>query len=200
MQHANSALANELAAAHGELAATQAEIGRSRESTLRDPLTGIANRAGLDLALSRHLTEAPGNPLCVAVLDIDHFKSLNDSYGHQVGDKVLLLVTRALLASARATDIVGRTGGDEFVMILSGTPLPVAHNVADGGRTAVAGSDLSAALGDDVLGGITVSIGIAQFEPGEPFGRLFDRADRCLYRAKQGGRNRVDSFSEASAA
>jgi diguanylate cyclase len=200
MQHANMALGKELDEAHRELAITQTEIGRSRETALRDPLTGIANRAGLDLALTKLTTEAPDHALCVAVLDIDHFKSLNDSYGHQVGDRVLLIVTRALLASARATDIVGRTGGDEFVVVLAGTTLPVAHNVADGIRTAVAASDLTDALGSDVLGGVTVSIGIAQFGPGEPLSRLFDRADRCLYRAKQGGRNRVDSFGEASAA
>jgi diguanylate cyclase len=200
MQHANLALGNELAEAHYELSLTQAEIGRSRETALRDPLTGIANRAGLDLALSKLTTEAPDHALCVAVLDIDHFKSLNDAYGHQVGDRVLLIVTRALLASARASDIVGRTGGDEFIIVLAGTTLPVAHNVADGIRAAVAASDLTDALGEAILGGVTASIGLAQFEPGESLGRLFDRADRCLYRAKQGGRNRVDSFSEASAA
>jgi diguanylate cyclase len=200
MRQANSALVEELAEAHRELAATQAEIGRSRESALRDPLTGIANRAGLDLALTRLIAGLSGQPLCVAVLDIDHFKSLNDGYGHQAGDQVLLVVTRALLASARASDIVGRPGGDEFVVVLAGTTLQVAHNVADGIRAAIASSDLTGALGSDSLGGITASIGIAEFIPGESIARLFDRADRCLYRAKQGGRNRVDSFGEADAA
>jgi diguanylate cyclase len=200
MRHANLALVEELAEAHRELALTQAEIGRSREGALRDPLTGVANRAGLDLALTRLIAQAPDEALSVAVLDIDHFKSLNDGYGHQVGDQVLMVVTRALLASARATDIVGRPGGDEFVIVLAGTPLAVAHNVADGIRAAVAASDLTGALGSGILGGITASIGIAEFAPGESLARLFDRADRCLYRAKQNGRNRVDSFGEASAA
>jgi diguanylate cyclase len=200
MRRANLALVEELAEAHRELAQTQAEIGRSREGALRDPLTGIANRAGLDLALTRLTAQAPDEPLCVAVLDVDHFKSLNDGYGHPVGDQVLLVVTRALLASVRATDIVGRSGGDEFVIILAGTPLDIAHNVADGIRAAVAASDLTAALGTGILGGITASIGIAGYTPGESLARLFDRADRCLYRAKQNGRNRVDSFGEADAA
>lgn len=195
LQRANSALADELTEAHRELATIQVEIARSRDRALRDSLTGIANRGGVDFALARLIADAPDQPLCVALLDIDHFKSLNDGYGHQVGDQVLLIVARTLVASARASDIVGRPGGDEFVVILAGTKLGVAHNVADGIRAAVAASDLTEALGTDILGGITASIGVAQYEPGEPLSRTLDRADRCLYRAKQSGRNRVDSFA-----
>jgi diguanylate cyclase len=199
MRHANLALVTELDDAHHELVATRGEIDRSRESALRDPLTGIANRGGLDVALTRLLKAAPDHPLSVAVLDIDHFKALNDGYGHPVGDEVLRIVTRALMAAARATDIVGRPGGDEFMIILADADLSMAHNVADGIRAAIASSDLSAALGPDSLGGITASIGVAQLKPGEPVLRMLDRADRCLYRAKQAGRNRVDSFAESSA-
>jgi len=195
---ANMALAGELAEAHRELAVTKAEIGRSRESTLRDPLTGIANRAGLDLALNRLMAQSPEHPLSVALLDIDHFKTLNDGYGHPVGDQVLRIVSHALLASARASDIVGRTGGDEFVVVLAGTALAAAYDAADGMRQAVAAADLASAMGTDILGGVTASIGVAELEPGESIAHLLDRADRCLYRAKQSGRNRVASLAVAA--
>jgi diguanylate cyclase len=200
MRRANLALSNELEIARAELDDTRAEIDRSRDVSLRDPLTGVANRGGLDTIL-RKLTAAPaGAGLSCAVIDIDHFKSLNDTYGHPVGDQVLMIVTRALLASARANDIVGRTGGDEFVVLLPDTRLQAAHNVADGIRAMIADSDLTTALGPDILGGITVSIGVAQFEPGDTVASFVDRADRGLYRAKHSGRNRVDSLEAKSAA
>jgi diguanylate cyclase len=194
MYRANAALADELMDAQIELEETRNSIAQSRETALLDSLTGVANRDGLDAVLVRLREERPDEVLSVALLDIDHFKSLNDSYGHQVGDNVLQLVVRAIRNSVRATDTVGRPGGDEFVVILPGTGLGAAHNVADGIRAAVAKSDLREVLGDDILGGITASLGVAQLGSGESLARLFDRADRCLYRAKQAGRNRVQSF------
>jgi diguanylate cyclase len=107
-----------------------------------------------------------------------------------------MIVTQGMLASSRGADIVGRTGGDEFVVVFPDTVISVAHNVADGIRARVAATDLTDALGADVLGGITVSIGVAQFQRGETIAKFIDRADRCLYRAKQAGRNRVDSFGD----
>ena len=194
LSRANAVLSDELADAQLELEQTRGAIMQSRETALLDSLTGVANRDGLDAVLVRLRERHPDEMLSVAILDIDHFKSLNDSYGHRVGDDVLLLVVRAIRDSIRATDAVGRPGGDEFVVILPGTGLAAAHNLADGIRAAVAKSDLREALGEDVLGGITASIGVAQLSDGESFARLFDRADRCLYRAKQSGRNRVQSF------
>lgn len=191
---ANAALDEELVDAQIELEETRTAITQSRETALLDSLTGVANRDGLDAVLVRLRTEQPDETLSVALLDIDHFKSLNDTYGHQVGDDVLLLVVRAIRNAIRANDTVGRPGGDEFVVILPGTGLGAAHNLADGIRAAVAKSDLREVLGDDILGGITASIGVAQLGSGESLAKLFDRADRCLYRAKQSGRNRVQSF------
>lgn len=196
MKRSNVALTDELDVALDELEDTRAQISRSRESVLRDPLTGIANRGGLDTVVQQLVKSANGEPISCAVIDIDHFKSLNDSYGHQVGDKVLLIVTRVLLASARGNDIVGRTGGDEFVVIFPGTGLSAAHNVAEGIRGNIINSDLSAAIGADVLGGVTISVGVAQYADGESIASLFDRSDKCLYRAKLGGRNRVNSVAE----
>ncbi len=193
LRTANAALEEELTDAQIEFEAIQVAIGRSRDEAMLDPLTGVANRDGLDAVLTQLRDAQPQEMLSVAVLDIDHFKSLNDSYGHRVGDDVLRLVVRAIKNAVRANDTVGRPGGDEFVVILPSTGLGAAHNIADGIRAAVSRSDLREALGGDILGGITASIGVAQLGSDESLLRLFDRADRCLYRAKQGGRNRVQS-------
>ncbi|HEX4296500.1 MAG TPA: GGDEF domain-containing protein, partial [Devosia sp.] len=125
-----------------------------------------------------------------------NFKSLNDTYGHQVGDEVLRIVGRALLAAARPGDIVGRTGGDEFVVAFPGAGLAVATALAERLRRAIAESDLRTALGPGVLGGITASFGVAVRVAGDSIVTLVGRADRCLYAAKHQGRNRVVSEAQ----
>ena len=184
----HEALVRELAAARVELESTQTEIGHSRDSQLRDPLTALANRAGLDRVLA---TALAAGPLTCAVLDIDRFKSLNDTYGHQVGDEVLRIVARALLVNARPQDIVGRTGGDEFVVMFPATSPMVAAALAERIREAIMDSDLKGLIGGGVTGGITVSIGVSPFRPGDSVVSLVNRADICLYEAKRQGRNRV---------
>jgi diguanylate cyclase len=107
----------------------------------------------------------------------------------------LRIVARALLASTRATDFVGRSGGDEFMVLLPGAELEAAHKVGDQLRTAIAQADLAGALGPGVLGGITASVGVTDFRSDDSVSSFIERADRCLYRAKQSGRNRVESFA-----
>ena len=201
MRKANTALAKELHAAQGELDQTQVEILKAREDTLRDPLTGLANRGGLDSALNRAMREQydNGKPLCCGVVDIDHFKLLNDRYGHQVGDDVLRIVSRAILASARSGDIIGRPGGDEFVIVFPDTDLPMANLVAERIRGSIVESDLRSVLGNGILGGITASIGVAPLRPGDSISHLVDRADRSLFEAKRQGRNRVIADADRAA-
>ena len=122
--------------------------------------------------------------MTLAVVDIDHFKQLNDTYGHQIGDEILRLVGRALMASTRETDAIGRMGGDEFVVIMR-EDLPGARTIAERVRRAVVDCDLTKLLGKGVLGNVTASIGVAQFQSGDSLSTLFDRADRCLFDAKQ---------------
>lgn len=193
MRSANAALSSELKAAQLELDETRIEIANSRESVLQDSLTGLANRSGLDRSLSAAIRSQRenGTPLACAVIDIDHFKSLNDRYGHPVGDEVLRIVSRALLASARQGDVVGRPGGDEFLTVLPATDLATAQFVADRMRKAIAEADLSGVLGAGTLGGITVSVGVALFRASDTIASFVERADRSLYEAKRQGRNRV---------
>jgi len=193
MRKSATRLERELVEAATELQTMRDDIRLVKENMTRDPLTGLANRAGLDSALQRAMlgpVDSRGS-LCCAVLDIDHFKSLNDRYGHQVGDEVLRIVARAILVSVRGNDIVGRPGGDEFLVILPGASLAEAGELGERIRTSVIQSDLRAVMGEAVLGGITASIGVALLRDGDTITALVERADRCLYAAKDGGRNRV---------
>ena len=193
MRKANAALSRELKDAQTELNQTKLDILKTREDTLRDPLTGLSNRGGLDSALNRVIQQQSDNrkPMCCGVVDIDHFKLLNDRYGHQVGDDVLRIVSRAILASAREGDVIGRPGGDEFLIVFPDTDLAMAHLVAERIRGSIVESDLRSVLGNGILGGITASIGVAPLRQGDSITHLVDRADRALFEAKRQGRNRV---------
>jgi diguanylate cyclase (GGDEF)-like protein len=151
-----------------------------------DALTGLANRRCLQEALRRELTAVErGRALTVILADIDHFKAVNDRYGHDVGDVVLQAVARTLSGGARLPDLVGRWGGEEFLLLCPDTPL-------DGGRQLA--ERLAALLRSNpvpVAGARTASFGVAQAQPGEPVEALFGRVDQALYAAKQAGRDRV---------
>jgi diguanylate cyclase len=193
MRRSNAALSAELELAGVVFATATDEMkAASREATL-DPLTGVSNRAGLDQALGTALADASSgrSRLTLAVVDIDHFKRLNDSYGHQAGDEVLRLVGRALVASTRSIDAVGRLGGDEFVVVFRDADLHGAMEMAERIRRSILECDVREIFGGEVLGGVTASIGVAAFEPGDSTTTLFERADRRLFDAKNAGRNRV---------
>jgi diguanylate cyclase (GGDEF)-like protein len=163
-------------------------------AALSDALTGVHSRRWLDETLprlcDRHRFD--GQPLTLGVVDVDHFKKVNDQYGHQAGDQVLVQVARMLRGKLRPTDFVARFGGEEFIAIFPGTPLLGARVAAERLREAVAKAEFKARDGSD-LPRVTISVGLAALGPDQDVPALLERADKCLYVAKNNGRNRVES-------
>jgi diguanylate cyclase (GGDEF)-like protein len=160
------------------------------EMASRDPLTGIGNRMALNSALAREVDLAARQdlPLALLVIDIDHFKTFNDRFGHSFGDDVLVAVAQTVANTIRRSDLLYRYGGEEFVVLASHTGEQGAMLLAERIRENVAA--LSSVRGRDIR--VTVSVGAARLHPGELPEGLFSRADKALYAAKQGGRNRSE--------
>jgi diguanylate cyclase (GGDEF)-like protein len=158
---------------------------RTVHQALRDPLTGLPNRRALDEALAVATSDPGWAPLAVAVVDLDHFKSVNDRDSHAAGDAVLRTVAHALRTSLRCDDMVARHGGDEFVILLPRTTLPAAEATLTRAARAVA------TLPADQGRGVTVSIGVTTLRTGEPAETLLKRADTAMYTAKRHGGNLV---------
>ena len=160
------------------------------QQAMHDPLTGIFNRRHVEDVLRKEVDRAErhARPLAVAMMDADHFKSINDTYGHQTGDEVLREISERCRKMLRSNDVLGRYGGEEFVIVFPETNIGEAAIVAERLRAAVAENPIQ--VGDNTLAA-TVSIGLAAFAPGQDLEKLFERADSALYAAKQDGRNLV---------
>jgi len=165
---------------------------RLEELATTDSLTGLTNRHGLRLLLDQAMREADrlNTPLCAIMLDVDHFKRFNDSYGHLAGDRILQGVAQRLRNSRRASDIVCRWGGEEFLVILKNTDLPAAAKVAEDLRARVANASFHV---DGIAVHTTLSAGVARYRPQDVQDGFILRADTLLYEAKEAGRNRVCS-------
>lgn len=159
-----------------------------------DALTGLLNRRGLFRAFDAEAERARryGHPLAVILFDLDHFKQINDRLGHAVGDRVLRTVGEEVRRCLRPADVLGRWGGEEFVVVLPETALSGAVEVAERLRYLVSG------LRSDA-GPLTASFGVAQYASADNLGELIRRADRALYEAKRAGRNRVVAAEEGAA-
>lgn len=185
-----------LAAANQELAARVAEIEslneQLRERAIRDPLTGLHNRRYFEETAGRDAARAvrTGEPLAILLIDVDHFKSINDQYGHAAGDLVLRRLAQTLTAGVRDSDLVCRIGGDEFVVLLAGAAMAAAFERAEAMGAEFAATPISPGEGSGIL--CTVSIGVAILRgQGDSPDSALGRADAALYEAKRAGRNRV---------
>lgn len=169
-----------------------------RMESLTDQLTGIRNRKAFDLELERAIKNARAHaePLCLLMCDIDRFKMFNDTWGHQTGDQVLWLVATCLSENVKGRDTAARYGGEEFAVILPQTGLGDAVNLANAIRKRVESKKLLKKSTGDILGVITISIGVSQLGENDTSETFVQRADSCLYAAKHGGRNLVMAQTE----
>ena len=175
-----------------QLETTNAELERMART---DGLTGCWNRRHFEERIRLQLARARrhGGALSLVLFDIDHFKAINDQHGHGVGDQVLCELASLMRGSIRGSDLFSRWGGEEFAILAPGTPLNDALGLAEKLRAAIEAHDFAGA------GRVTISIGVAQLRAGDDLDSWFRRADLALYRAKLGGRNRVEGEDEAEA-
>lgn len=176
-----------------EIESLREELDRTRQQATTDALTGLLNRRGFETAVQLACNDAShhNHVLTLLMIDIDHFKQINDSYGHLTGDKVLRNVGTILSANIKGKDTVGRFGGEEFAVILTSTGLENAYQVAEILRLNIERSKLKPAASEDSAIQVTVSIGVTEYIPGENTDELVKRADEAMYQSKRQGRNRV---------
>jgi diguanylate cyclase len=168
-------------------------LKQAEQHSNTDALTGLANRRSLEAFLrSAQITAMEaGTPLSILMIDIDHFKSFNDSYGHQVGDQVLRLVGKVLQESVRDCDLAARYGGEELMAILPGATLEACGEAAERIRRRICDARLTRRATGEEISSLTVSIGVAQFRMGETADGMIERCDKALYQAKRSGRNQT---------
>lgn len=182
-------LTEKLELVQGESDHLRQRLQDERNLAMIDPLTGIPNRLAYNERLEQEFSRwrRYGSPLTVAVWDVDKFKSVNDTYGHQAGDKVLTVIAKLLHKQIRETDFVARFGGEEFVLLLPETTLEASTVATEHLRKTVEATEFHF-RGKRVP--ITISCGVSEFKPGDTPEQVFERADKALYEAKNSGRNR----------
>lgn len=176
------------------VALLQRELDETRERSYTDGLTRVSNRMyfeeQLALLAAEYDSSASPEPFCVMMVDLDQFKSVNDRFGHRIGDEILVLIASMLKANIKGRDIVARYGGDEFAILLPQTPLADAMALAEDMSKRIAAREIKSKSSGASYGHMTVSVGAAQYVANEGGAKLIDRADSALYRAKKDGRNR----------
>lgn len=193
MQLSVNTLKQRLDDSQQEIESLRREVVRAREAALVDGLTGLTNRKGFDNALAESLASSleSGERLSLIMVDIDHFKKVNDQYGHVFGDKVIQAVALILKDSVKGRDTAARYGGEEFAILLPKTPLEGAFALAEQIRGTVSRCRIKRHGDHELIGNITISLGVAKYASAESAASFIARADSALYASKQQGRNRV---------
>jgi len=171
----------------------RASLEKSREKEMRDSMTNLANRRYFEISLAREITEARthGSSMCLVLIDIDHFKRINDTHGHIVGDDVLRYFAAILMSNVKGRDLAARYGGEEFALILPETQVEQAHALCRHIMEQLEKSRLVLSEGKRPIGQLTASFGISQYRSDDEPEQLLTRADEKLYEAKNAGRNRI---------
>ncbi len=189
----SAAKALELQASAKQIKQLRDELQRARQEAMTDTLTGLSNRKVFDQTLAQFVRQKREKNVdfCLIIMDIDHFKRINDRYGHLVGDRVLKQLAHQLTRKIRQTDVAARYGGEEFGILLPKTYLDQAKQVAESIRHSIGQINMRKTDTGEVIGNITASFGVAQYHSSESENDLIGRADQAMYNAKQKGRNRT---------
>ncbi len=196
-------LTERLNTSRAEMDKLKQNLAQATQEAQRDFLTGIFNRNALEKMLDEltAISSQQDTPLSLLMIDIDHFKKYNDTFGHLIGDEVLKSVAKSLTDSLKGKDIVARYGGEEFCVLLPCTEVENASIVAENIRKLIASKELKRRDTMELIGRVTVSIGVAEFRPHSDTVPVFlKRADEALYASKRNGRNRVTIHDTTAAA
>ncbi len=194
MMSENQALEQKLEKSATTMQTLKKEMKEVREEAYTDALTGLANRKKFDLEVVRLVSESrdKSEPLSVIFMDIDHFKSFNDAYGHQVGDQVLRLVARCLNDSLKGRDFACRYGGEEFIVMLPETDIHGAEKIANILRETIKSKEIRNRATGETLTRVSISGGVALLNNDEDPKEWIERSDKALYQAKRKGRDRIE--------
>ena len=193
LETTNSLFKDQLDRSTDEITQMKSKLENYRKESIKDPLTSIDNRRGFDQNMQDaiDMANAADTILCLIMADIDHFKQINDTHGHLVGDNVLRMVAKTFKDSVKGRDRVARIGGEEFAIILPNTPFEGALKLAEDMRMAFEKYDLKKRKTGESLGRVTLSFGVTKYHPGESTEDFINRADEGLYKSKTTGRNKV---------
>jgi diguanylate cyclase len=192
MQSATQSVSEKLEARAQEVGLLTQQLQQAQSEAMLDPLTGLSNRRGFDRAAAELFPSRESfQGAALLLADIDHFKKINDTHGHLLGDKVLRAIAQTLQSNIKGRDLAARLGGEEFAVLLTQTTLKGARTLAEQIRAAVSAGRIRRGDGKEFLGSVTLSLGVAVGRTGDSVESLLARADAALYGAKRNGRNQV---------
>jgi diguanylate cyclase len=199
MRQDSNTLKSRLEDSYQQIKSLRTSLSQAQETVLKDPLTGTGNRRQFDASMEKAIKdcEQKATALSLVMCDIDHFKRVNDSFGHQVGDELIKMFARVIDGGIRESDTVIRYGGEEFAIILPMTDQNAARAIAERIRRQFESKRLTVRETNQKVGQLTASFGVAQYQPGDSVDTLVQRADAKLYEAKSSGRNRVVAFGQS---